>query len=531
MRNTSEYLEKLFTYANAPIIVWDVSFKITRFNRAFERMTGHSAAEVVGKDLSVLFPSGSREGSLELITRTLSGERWESVEIPILRSDGTIRIALWNSANIYEKDGKTLTATIAQGQDITERKEAEAALKESIGAVSEEKRRLQFIIDSLPVAVGLYDSKGRRVLANSKVDIIWHGEMLASESHADFGEYLGYDSKTGVLLKPNEWPIPKVLETGEPVLNQEIDILRLDKTPATILASAVPMTDEYGRTAGALIAYIDITAQKSVEKELARSNTELQSFAYAASHDLREPLRTISGFLEILSMDYGDKLDVEAKEHIRRAVNASTRLHVMIDDILSYSRLETRKKPVRLVKLDDVLAEALVDLNKTLPEHKATVTSDPLPTVWADDQQMAIVFRNLIDNGIKFHRKEPPKVQITARRKGDEWIIRFEDNGIGIDEKYYGKVFDMFTRLHSRAEYPGTGIGLAMCKKIIERHGGHIWVESHEGKGSAFYFTIRDLHMKAHQNADIESWAGSGASELGKQPTEGTQSETAPDRR
>ncbi len=516
LRNTTEYLEKLITYANAPIIVWDTSFKITRFNRAFERMTGYAAREVIGKDLSMLFPSDSKDESLGLIAMTLSGERWESVEIPIRRTDNSVRVALWNSANIYEEDGQTLAATIAQGQDITERKEAEAALQEYMRILERsnenleaEKDKLQFIVDSLPVAVGLYDGNGRRILANTHVDRIWRGSLGPIGSMADFDKYVGYDSKTGMRLKPSEWPIAVVLATGEPVHNQEIDIVRMDRTTATILASAVPAKDDTGATTGAIIAYIDISAQKEVEKELARSNTELQSFAYAASHDLREPLRTISGFLEILSTDYGDRLDNDAKDYIQRAVNASNRLHIMIDDLLFFSRLETRKKPFRTVNLDETLSVALADLNKTLAEHGASVTSDPLPTVWADDQQMAIVFRNLIDNGIKFHRKEPPKVRITAKKRGDEWLICFQDNGIGIDDKFYGKIFNMFTRLHSRTEYPGTGIGLAMCKKIIERHGGRIWVESELGKGSAFFFTMRDLGQVSHQVADIESWTTS----------------------
>lgn len=353
------YLKSLFNHANAPIIVWDPSFKITRFNHAFEHMTGYTASEVIGKDLSMLFPPESTEESLAEINQTLAGKYWESVEIPILRKDGRVRIALWNSANITADDGKTIVATIAQGQDITERKNAELRLKE----------------------------------------------------------------------------------------------------------------------------YSD---------DLARSNAELQSFAYIASHDLREPLRTISGFLQILEMDYGDRLDAEAREHIKRTVKAAKRLHDMIDDLLSFSRLETRKKAFAKTDLKEVLNTAVRDLNATITEHKAHISAGTLPVVLADDQQMLILFRNLIDNAVKFHGEQPPVVKIKAERMEDEWKLSFKDNGIGIDPVSYARIFDMFVRLHSWNEYPGNGIGLAMCKKIVERHGGRIWVESAVGKGSTFYFTLPD---------------------------------------
>jgi light-regulated signal transduction histidine kinase (bacteriophytochrome) len=160
-----------------------------------------------------------------------------------------------------------------------------------------------------------------------------------------------------------------------------------------------------------------------MEKDLARSNTELQSFAYAASHDLREPLRTISGFLELLEIDYGAKLDDKAKDYINRAVSASMRLHEMIDDLLSFSRLETRKKAFAKVDLNGIYRGALHDLGRTIKEHNASISADTLPSAWVDDTQIATVFRNLIDNAIKFHRKESPVVHISAKKEGDEWLI------------------------------------------------------------------------------------------------------------
>ncbi len=228
----------------------------------------------------------------------------------------------------------------------------------------------------------------------------------------------------------------------------------------------------------------------ALNTELSRSNKELQGFAYAASHDLREPLRTISGFMELLRMEYGDHLDERGKDYIERTVSASSRLHELIDDLLSYSRLETRKKDFAEVDLNQVFTAAMNDLSRVVKERNAMVVSDKLPVVWADDLQMAIVFRNLIDNAIKFNSKSAPEVQVRAKKGDEEWIMSVMDNGIGIDSRSKDKIFAMFSRLHSRTEFPGTGIGLAMCKKIVERHGGRIWFESEKGKGSEFFFTL-----------------------------------------
>ena len=503
LRSTRDFLENLFDHANAPIIVWDPSFKITRFNHAFERLTGRLADEVIGKDLSILFPSDTKEESLVKISDTLSGEYWETVEIPILRKDGSTRIALWNSANIYEDDGKTLVATIAQGHDITDRKEMEDAL-------AEEKDKLKTILDSLPVAISMADAGGRTVLRNKRVDEVLGYAVPASSSIADFGVHSVYHPGTDTPIEPEEMPMARALKKGEVIINEEMEWERPNGTRIPIIVSCVPIRDEIGTIVWGLCAFIDITKQKEMERDLARSNTELQSFAYAASHDLREPLRTISGFLELLEMDYGGNLDDKAKDYIRRAVSASMRLHEMIDDLLSFSRLETRKKAFEKVDLNGVYEGALHDLGRAIKEHNASITSGKLPTVFADDTQIAIVLRNLIDNAIKFHKKDPPTIQVTAQRSGDEWLFSVKDNGIGIDPMNFPKVFNMFTRLHSRKEYPGTGIGLAMCKKIIERHGGRIWVESEVGKGSTFFFTLPDYDAISQRLSSIESRAQTG---------------------
>jgi len=357
LRETRDYLENLLDYANAPIIVWDPEFRITRFNHAFERLTGRTAAEVLGQELDILFPADSRDESLEHIRRAVAGERWEAEEIPILRRDGEVRTVLWNSATLYAPDGKTVVATIAQGQDITERKEAEEELQ----------RRTE---------------------------------------------------------------------------------------------------------------------------DLARSNAELEQFAYVASHDLQEPLRMVSSYVQLLANRYQGKLDRDADDFIGYASDGALRMQSLINDLLAYSRIGTRGRGFEHVDLESVLAQALGDLKLAVSENGATITHDPLPMAYGDSTQLTQVFQNLIDNAIKFHGDEPPRIHVSAVIQGNECVCSVKDNGIGIAPEYWERVFLLFQRLHPRREYPGTGIGLAICKRIVEQHGGRIWVESEPGIGSTFYFTV-----------------------------------------
>jgi PAS domain S-box-containing protein len=224
--------------------------------------------------------------------------------------------------------------------------------------------------------------------------------------------------------------------------------------------------------------------------ELERSNIDLAQFAYVASHDLQEPLRMISSYLQLLARRYKGKLDADADDFIGYAVDGATRMQTLINDLLTYSRAGTRSKPFEATDCVLVLEQALVNLKEQIRKTSVVVTHDPLPTVMANGSQLAHLFRNLIENAIKFHGDEPPRVHISAKRKGDEWEVSVADNGIGIEPQYFDRIFKVFQRLHRKNEYPGTGIGLALCKKIVERHGGRIWIESKPGEGTTFFFTI-----------------------------------------
>jgi PAS domain S-box-containing protein len=357
LRETRDYLDSLLNYANAPIIVWDPQFRITRFNHAAERLTGRTADEVMGQHLEILFPQASRDRSMNLIHGAVAGEQWEAEEIPILNRDATIRTVLWNSATIFAPDTKAVVATIAQGQDITRRKQAEEALSQ--------------------------------------------------------------------------------------------------KTDA-----------------------------------LARSNAELEQFAYVASHDLQEPLRMVSSYVQLLADRYKGKIDADADDFIHFAVDGSMRMQTLINDLLTYSRVGTREKKFENVSLESVLRHVTEVLKISIEKNAATLTHDPLPVVYGDEGRLMQLFQNLIENGIKFHGVRPPRIHVSASLEGNEYFCAVRDNGIGIDRDYVEKVFALFVRLHSRKEYPGTGIGLAVCRRIVEQHGGRIWIESTPGEGSTFFFTL-----------------------------------------
>jgi signal transduction histidine kinase len=226
-------------------------------------------------------------------------------------------------------------------------------------------------------------------------------------------------------------------------------------------------------------------------KDLARSNSELQQFAYVASHDLQEPLRMVASFTQLLAKRYAEQLDNDARDFINYAVDGATRMQTLISDLLNYSRVGTQGKPLIPTDSEEVLKNVLESIKYAIEESGAVISHDPLPRVLADPLQLGQLFQNLLTNAIKFRGESPPHIRISTERKGDDWKISVRDNGIGIAQEHADRIFVIFQRLHTKTEYPGTGIGLAICKKIVERHGGRIWIEPSPGGGTTFCFTIR----------------------------------------
>lgn len=316
----------------------------------------------------------------------------------------------------------------------------------------------------------------------------------------DTGEMIGKDII--IINAPTEKsPEEKAIEiTG--IINRkgewygEIENIKKDGTHFWCYAScSVFDHNEYGKVI--VSVHTDITKRKNAEeklnktyKDLERSNKELEQFAYVISHDLQEPLRTIYGYAELLESNYKGKLDTDADDFIAYITAGARHMQQMINDLLALSRITTRGKEFVHVNTERILKITFENLQSLIDKNHAIITYDQMPTIIADDSQIIQLFQNLIDNAIKFHRKETPEIHISSKIQNSDWVFSVKDNSIGIDKNHFKKLFVIFQRLHNREEYPGTGIGLAMCKKIVERHGGRIWVESKVGIGSVFYFTI-----------------------------------------
>lgn len=277
--------------------------------------------------------------------------------------------------------------------------------------------------------------------------------------------------------------------------HQEVTLLRKDGERVDLEIAVREF--RFGETVQFVIIARDITERHRYQKalqqraeELERSNAELEQFAYVASHDLQEPLRMVSSYTQLLARRYKGQLDEDADEFIEYAVDGATRMQVLINDLLSYSRVGTHGKELASVDLNAVFGAAVANLRVVIEESGAVVTSQPLPVVDGDATQLVQLFQNLVGNAIKFRGDAPPEVDVALELRGEEWLVSVMDKGIGLDPRFANKVFVIFQRLHSRGEYPGTGIGLAVCKKIVERHGGRIWVESEPNAGSVFHFTL-----------------------------------------
>ena len=301
------------------------------------------------------------------------------------------------------------------------------------------------------------------------------------------------------------------MQTGKPLVGYEEKETWPDGRETWVSTTKAPLLDVNSNIIGTFGISRDITERKQAEEALIKakteldqkaqalektnqaliqSNEELHQFAYVASHDLQEPLRMVSSYLSLLMKRYKDKLDSDAREFIDFAVDGAQRMQTMINDLLQYSRITTRGKPFEKTDLEQVLETVLVNLKISIEESKAKITHDTLPKVLVDRTQMERLLQNLIGNAIKYADNRKPKIHISAKKKKEAYTFSIQDNGIGIEDEFKEKIFGIFQRLHTREEYSGTGIGLAICKKIVERHGGRIWVDSEKGRGSTFKFTI-----------------------------------------
>ncbi len=365
--------------------------------------------------------------------------------------------------------------------------------------LEENEHRLFQFLDAMPVGVFITDHTGTPYFANQTSQKILGKGIVAEAGPDRLAEvYQLYVAGTHELYPKEKMPIIQALE-GQSATADDMEIHCPDRT-IPIMMWASPVYNPRGKVLFATAAFSDISEQKEAENtlketagELKRSNAELEQFAYIASHDLQEPLRKVGSYMELVTERYRELLDQDGREFIDYAVDGARRMKIMINDLLVYSRVGTRGNPFASTDTVQVMKDVLDDLELTIQDNNARITFDSLPVVTADESQLQQLFRNLIGNAVKYRGQDPPRIHVSAQRSNRAWRFSVQDNGIGIETRFFERIFQIFQRLHGPGRYNGTGIGLAVCKKIVERHGGSIEVESTPGQGSTFHFTISDL--------------------------------------
>jgi PAS domain S-box-containing protein len=482
------------------MVVVNQDGEIVLVNVQAEKQFGYRRDELVGQRVKTIIPVGFAERLVADATRStaealaqqigtgieLSGRRKDSSEFPI-----EIMLSPLESA-----DGILVTAAI---RNISTRQDAEKHLVQM-------ESRYRGLLEAAPDAMVVVNQGGEIVLVNVQAEkqfgyrrdelvgqrvknIIPDGfaERLIADATRSTAEALAQQIGSGIELSGrrkdgSEFPIEIMLsplESAEGVL----------VTAAIRNISARKKSEEDNAELELRVA--ERTKELGVANQvLERSNIELQQFAYVASHDLQSPLRSISGFVQLLKMEYEDKLDDQGADWIRRTIQATEQMQSLISGVLAYSRVDSRSRPFTPTSFVDVFNDVVAMLESSIHDAGGQVTCDELPVVMGDRSQFVQLMQNLIGNGLNYHADKSPHVHVSAERSGNEWMFSVRDNGIGIDPKYYERIFEIFKRLHDQKEYPGTGIGLAVCRRVVNRHGGRIWVESEPGKGSVFYFTL-----------------------------------------
>jgi PAS domain S-box-containing protein len=503
-------------------------------NQAWEDFFSVSRDQIVGSLVAELYPDSPAVAAHH---KAMDEELWanpgnQSYEVSLHTRDGRLHHTLYYKATFRGPDGNVagLIGTII---DITERVRAEQrqAIEHSVGALlghaQSVAEAITGIIEEMCKRFGF--ACGARWSLDERENRL-HCLEFWSEDDPALHRYL-LTSSTSTFVPGHAGVIRRTLTTGAPVWVEDLatktDFLRAKLAAEAGLhgAFALPISlgssvlgaiefysreprraDEWllelavgvGRQIGMLMARREAEqelrrAHAELEmkaRELARSNDELQQFAYVASHDLQEPLRMVSSYTQLLGRRYADHLDADAREFMGYIVEGAARMKQLIEDLLAYSRVGTRGGDFREVSSEAAFSKALSNLRGAREQSGATITHDALPAVHGDEGQLAQLFQNLVGNALKFRAARPLRIHVSVREAGDEWLFSVADNGIGLDPQYAERIFLMFQRLHNRDEYPGTGIGLAICKKIVDRHGGRIWVDGRPAEGCTFFFTL-----------------------------------------
>jgi PAS domain S-box-containing protein len=507
LRKSEAMFRSLFEASPDAVIVQTLEGEVLDVNPMACQLYSASRESLIGRNTSELIPAEELPRLRDTLTHWKEGDMI-SFEATAAGNGGRLVPVSMLASRI---DFKGRDAILVHLRDITERRRVENERKR---AQADLERRVEERTRQLAEAnAALRETTERfELVMRGTNDGIWDWDLRSNSVYFSprWKTMLGYDSSE-IADDFNEWQkrihpddraraertIRDYIEGKTAAYSLQHRLLAKDGSWRWILSRGIALRDAEGRPYRIAGSHFDLTerieAQERLEKlaeDLRRSNEELEQFAYIASHDLQEPLRMVASYTQLLERRYKDKLDAAAQEFIGFAVDGARRMQQFINDLLDYSRVGTRGRPFKPVHLDEALNQALANLQVAITDRKAVITRDPLPVANGDLGQLVRVFQNLIGNALKFCRNHPPAIHLGATRLGDAWEISVRDNGIGIAPEHFERIFVIFQRLHTRQEFGGTGIGLAVCKKIVERHGGSIRVESEVGHGTTFYFTI-----------------------------------------
>jgi PAS domain S-box-containing protein len=478
-------------------------FTIVAVSDAYAYQTLTKREDIIGRGLFDVFPDNpddpTADGvsnlrkSLEFVINHQMLHRMDDQKYDIRRIDGTFETRYWRPLNSPAfNDKKELVYIIHRVEDVTELLRIQQEQEKNRADLMASEERFRMLLESAPDAVVILDEAGLIQLVNIQAEKVFEydrGELLGKSVDVLIPGLFLNTEVSHLLGERIELFCNKKDGTEFPA---EISLSPIESESGVLISAAI--RDVTVRKANeAKIRELNATLEKKVEErtvELANTNKELEQFAYVASHDLQEPLRMVSSFLQLLQKKYSGQLDEKAEGYINYAVDGSERMKRLILDLLEYSRIGTNADNFVDVDLKEVLEYLNVIFENELQETSATINYSSLPTIRANKTQITQLFQNLISNSLKYRSDKKPVITITVTDKAKYWEFAFSDNGIGIDKQFFNKIFIVFQRLHNVSEYSGTGIGLALCKKIVEAHKGKIWIESAIGHGTTFYFTI-----------------------------------------
>ena len=513
-----EYHALLLSKVNDGVIGTDSNFQITYWNKGAEQMYGYTKNEAVNMGSVELLRPIYAPGEREKIITELNDKHASKTIISTKHRNGNEIIAEVNSTRIIDEYGNT-SGYVVVYRDITERKRTEEIIQQQADLIelsfdaiivgkfdggieswNQGAEKLYGYSKSEAVGHSIHDLLSTTFpIPWSRIEIelknggIWEGEL---QHYTKFGQKVIVSSRIQVVKRDDGTEV--LLETNRDITERKgmevhnKNLLEEERQLSEELIATneeLQSTTEELRTSNEELIYSQNSLRDIINK-LKISNKELEQFAYVASHDLQEPLRMVSSFTQLLERRYKNQLDEDADDYIGFVVEGAQRMKNLIDDLLAFSRLNTEIREFEIILMEVVLDDVLTNLKASIMENNAQITHDTLPTINGDSLQINQLLQNLIANAIKFHGENPPQIHISAQEFEKECLFHVSDNGIGIDPKHQEQIFNIFKRLHTRIEYDGTGIGLSICKRIVERHGGRIWVESEPGKGSTFYFTI-----------------------------------------